>query len=288
MKGEGIDVVQRQRGDQDLATFIEVGAHQRPTLQHVGHQVTVGEHGALGHPGGAAGVLQHGNIIAVGARFFHRLAGTFAQYIIELQRLGQVVGRDHFLHVLDHAVDQQALYRWQHIGHFGDNNVLDLGLGHYLFRQVRHVGQAHQRFGAGIIELVLHFPCGIQRVGVHHDQACTQGPKDCYWVLQQVGQLHGDAIAGLQIGMVLQVGGKGPRQLIQLAVGNGFAQVAKGWFVSKALAGLFQYCLDIRVLIGVDLRRNPGWVLILPKIFDHGSPLLQHQRILHRSRCDYY
>ncbi|MNH20306.1 hypothetical protein D3C79_800680 [compost metagenome] len=199
-----------------------------------------------------------------------------------------MVGRDHFLHVLDHAVDQQALYRWQHIGHFGDNNVFDLGLGHDLFCQVRHVGQAYQRLGAGVIELVLQLPCGIQRVGVHHDQAGTHSAEYGNRILQHVGQLHGDTIAGLQVSMLLQVGGEGPRQLVQLAVGQCFAQVAKGWFVSKALAGLFQYCLDIRVLIGVDLRRNPGWVLILPKIFDHGSPLLQHQRILHRSRCDYY
>ncbi|MNE04974.1 hypothetical protein D3C80_975230 [compost metagenome] len=248
----------------------------------------MGQHGALGHPGGAAGVLQHGDVVTVRIGFLNSLATTFAQHIVELDRLGQVVRRNHFLHVLDHAVDQQAFNRWQQVGHFGDNNVFDLGLGHHLLGQVRHVRQADQRLGAGIVELVFQFPRGIQRVGVDHDQARTQGTEDGNGVLQNVGQLHGNTITRLQVGMLLQVSGKGPRQLIQLAVCNGFAQVAKGRFIGKALARLLQYRLNIRILIRIDLRGNPGWVLILPKIFDHGSPLLQHQRILHRSRCDYY
>ncbi|MNE84071.1 hypothetical protein D3C80_1809420 [compost metagenome] len=106
--------------------------------------------------------------------------------------------------------------------------------------------------------------------------------------MQQVGHLHGDAIARLQVRMLLQVSGKGARQLVQFAIVQCFAKAAKSWLVGEALARLFQYRLNIRKLIRIDFGGNPGWVLILPKIFDHGSPLLQHQRILHRSRCDYY
>jgi hypothetical protein len=73
---------------------------------------------------------------------------------------------------------------------------------------VGHVGQAHQGLGAGIVELVFHFPRGVQRVGVDHDQAGTHGTENGDRVLQDVGQLHGDSIAGLQIGMLLQVSGE--------------------------------------------------------------------------------
>ena len=142
MKGERIDVVQRQRGDQYLAAFVEVGAHQRLALQHVGHQVTVGQHRPLGHAGGAAGVLQHRHVAAGRADVIDRLAVPLGQHGVELDRLGQVIGRDHFLHVLDDAVDQQALERRQQVGDFGDDHVFDGGLGHDFFSQMRHVGQA--------------------------------------------------------------------------------------------------------------------------------------------------
>ncbi|MNS13323.1 hypothetical protein D3C72_449160 [compost metagenome] len=278
MKGEGIDVVQRQRGDQDLATFIEVGAHQRPALQHVGHQVAVGQHRALGHAGGTTGVLQHRHVVGLRVGLGHRLALAQRQCVVEAYGTRQVVGRHHLLHVLDHAVDQQALERRQQVGHFGDDDVPDLGLGHHLLGQVGHVGQAHQGLGAGVVELVFHFPCGVQRVGVDHDQPGTHGTEYRHRVLQYVRQLHGNAVTRLEVGMLLQPGGKRPRQRIQLAISDSLAQVAKGRFVGKALAGLLEYRLDIGEFVRIDFRRNPGWVLILPKMFDHGSPLLQQQR----------
>ena len=62
-------MVERQGRDHDLlplfhqrlailALLRQAGVH----LLHIGHQVAVGQHRALGHPGGAAGVLQHGDI----------------------------------------------------------------------------------------------------------------------------------------------------------------------------------------------------------------------------------
>ena len=66
VKGEGVDVIERQRRDQHFAAVIEVRAHQRLALQHVGNDVAVRQHGALGHAGGAAGVLQHGHVFALG------------------------------------------------------------------------------------------------------------------------------------------------------------------------------------------------------------------------------
>ncbi|MNJ61941.1 hypothetical protein D3C77_577550 [compost metagenome] len=141
-----------------------------------------------------------------------------------------------------------------------------------------HVGQAHQGLGAGVIELVFHLPRGVQRVGVDHDQPGTHGTEYRHRVLQYVRQLHGNAVTRLEVGMLLQPGGKRPRQRIQLAISDSLAQVAKGRFVGKALAGLLEYRLDIGEFVRIDFRRNPGWVLILPKIFNHGSPLLQQQR----------
>ncbi len=145
------------------------------------------QHGALGHAGGAAGVLQHGHVAADRVSVADRLTASLGEHVVEFDRLWQVIRRDHFLHVLDDAVDQQALERRQQVRDFGDDHMLDGGLGHDLFRQVSHVGQADQRLGAGIVELVFHFPRGVQRVGVDHNQAGADGTEHSDWVLQNVG-----------------------------------------------------------------------------------------------------
>jgi hypothetical protein len=136
----------------------------------------------------------------------------------------------------------------------------------------------YQSLGTGVVELVLHLAHGVQRVGVDYDQAGAHGAKYRYWVLQDIGQLDGNAVTRLEVGVLLQPGRESARQRVELAVGDGLAQVAKGRFIGKAMAGLLEYCLDIGEFVRIDFRRNPGWVLILPKIFDHGSPLLQQQR----------
>ena len=122
--------------------------------------------------------------------------------------------------------------------------------------------------------MVFHFPRGVQRVGVDHDQAGTDGTEHSDRVLQDVGQLHGDSIARLQIGMLLQVRSESAGQFVQLTVGDCLAQVAESRFVGEALAGLFQYRLNIWILVWIDVCSNPGGVLILPKVYVHGSPLL--------------
>ncbi|KAF1068551.1 MAG: hypothetical protein GAK45_01338 [Pseudomonas citronellolis] len=276
MEGEGVDVVQRQRGDEDFATFIEVGAHQCLALQHVGDQVAVREHRALGDPGGATGVLQHGHVVATRGGFADALATALGQRVGQLDRLRDVVGRDHFLQVLDRGVDHEALERRQHVAHFGDDHLADAGARQYILGQMGHVGQADQGLGAGIVELVFHLPRGVQRVGVDHDEAGAHGTEYHDRILQHVGQLHGDAVAGLEVGVLLQVGSERSGERVQLAVGQRLAKVAEGRLVGKALAGLFQYRQDVRVLVSIDLGSDTRWIFVLPEIVDHGSPLLSY------------
>ncbi len=142
------------------------------------------------------------------AGFLYRLVPAAGHGIGEAGRAGQAVGRHHLLNVLDHGIDQHALERGQHVTDFGDDDVPDAGFRQYFFGQVRHVGQANQGLGARVVELVLHFPRGVQRVGVDHDQAGTHGAEHDDGVLEQIGQLNGDTIARLQVGVLLQVGRK--------------------------------------------------------------------------------
>ncbi len=215
VRGERVDVVQRQRRDHDLLAILEqllpvraVLRKARQHLQHVGHQVAVSKHGAFGQPGGAAGVLQHGDVVQALRHRLRRQAAPLAQHLLERECLGQVVGRHHLFQLVDHRVDQPALGSGQQVAHFRFDQVLDAGVGqHGLHPLAEHV-QVDQRPRPAVIELVAHLALGVQRVGIDHDQPGTHGPEHGDRVLQHVGHLHRDTVARLQVGVLLQPGGK--------------------------------------------------------------------------------
>ena len=73
-------------------------------LQHVGHQVAVQQHRALAHAGGAAGVLQHGDVVAVDRRFDEVRLPPSCQGLFEFDGIRQLVVGHHFFHVAHHEV----------------------------------------------------------------------------------------------------------------------------------------------------------------------------------------
>ena len=215
----------------------ETGQH----LQHVRHQVTVGEHCALGQPRRAAGVLQHGDVIqAQGHRLGHATA-ALAQHLLERHGLGQRIGRHHLLDLVDHGVDQPALEGGQQVAHLRFDQVLNIGLGQDRLHTLAEQVHVHQGPGATVLELVAHFALGVQRVGVDHDQPGAHGAEHGDGVLEHVGHLHRDAITRLEVGVLLKPAGEGGRQTIKVGVGQGHAQVAESRAIGKALAGAFEH-----------------------------------------------
>ncbi|MNN54607.1 hypothetical protein D3C81_1694300 [compost metagenome] len=73
--------------------------------------------------------------------------------------------------------------------------------------------------------------------------------------------------------MLLQPGGEGAGQLVQLAVAEGAAEIAEGGLVGEALAGLAQHGEDVRVAVGVDLGSDPCGVFVGPEMFVHRGSL---------------
>ncbi|MNZ49966.1 hypothetical protein D3C78_677450 [compost metagenome] len=276
VRGEGIDVVQRQRCDHHLLAFL----HQRPAVRaqlrqagvdllHVGDQVSVSEHRALGQARGATGVLQHGEIVQAGPDRLQRVAAPQAQGFGEAHGGGQAVVRHHLLHVLDHCIDQQPLERRQHVAHARFDQVLDAGVGQHLLYQLAEQVDVDQRPRARVLELVAHLAGGVQRVGIDHHQPGPQRAEHGDRVLQDVRHLHGDAVARLEIGVALQIGGKGGGQAIQLGIAERHTQVAEGRAVGESLAGAFED-LDHRLVgLQVDLVGNTGGAFVIPEIRLH-------------------
>ncbi|MCY1432178.1 hypothetical protein D9M71_481680 [compost metagenome] len=116
-----------------------------------------------------------------------------------------------------------------------------------------------------------HFPRGIQRIGVDHDQPGAQGTEHGNRVMQDVGHLHRDAVPRHQVGVGLQVAGEGSALALQLGVGQGHAHVAERRAVSKLLAGTLEH-LDHR-LVGsqIDIQGYTGRAFVIPEIRLHCS-----------------
>ena len=65
-RGHGVDVEERQHAHDDVRTARVGQVDETGTyLKGVGHQVAMGEHGALGHTGRAARVLQQREIVGL-------------------------------------------------------------------------------------------------------------------------------------------------------------------------------------------------------------------------------
>ncbi len=276
IRGEGIDVVQRQRRDHHflavLQQLLPIGAVLREAgqhLQHVGHQVAMGEHGALGQAGGAAGVLQHGDVIEVQRHRFGRQPAALAQHLLERHRLGQLVGRHHLLQLVDHGVDQPALGGRQQVAHLCLDQVLDTGIGQHLLHALAEHVQVHQRTRATVLELVAHLALGVQRIGIDHDQPGAHGTEYGDGVLQHIGHLHGNALTRFEVGVLLQPGSECCRMAFQFRVAEGHAQVAERRAVGKALAGALEHLDDRGVGIDVDGGRHACRALVIPEVGLH-------------------
>ena len=225
---EGIDVIDRQRRDQHLLTFIEHITDHAARLQHVGDQIAVGQHGALGDAGGTAGVLQRGDVLGLARDTRVREPRPALEHVTQAVCVGQVVLRHHLLDVAHRQVDQRTLGEVMQVTDLGDDDLLDGRALEHLLELVRHVGQNHDGASAGVMELVLHLALGVERVGVDHHQAGAQRAEYRHRELQQVRQLDGDAVTGLKAGLVFQPGGEIARQAVHIGVAERLAHAAEG------------------------------------------------------------
>ena len=109
--------------------FDVMGLEEGIALQHIGNQVAVGQHCALGHARGATGVLQHRQIVAVeNRRAVRRFCAGF-QYGIQLECPGNRERGHHALHMFDEEINQRALGLGVEISDLGDHDGLDAVFG---------------------------------------------------------------------------------------------------------------------------------------------------------------
>ena len=265
------DVVKRQRADDvelAVADLLEHRVEPGLGLQDVGHHVAVQQRGALGQPGGAAGVLQEGDVVALHRHPRGRPAPTLFDHLIEAQHAApvgerQAEFRHHLPDVPDHEVDQQAAPQRQGIPQRGQHHMAHGGVFDHLLQRVGDVLQDDDGLGAGVVELVLQLPCGVERVDVDHHHARTQHTGDGHHVLRAVGHHQRDAGAALQA-LLLQPGGKGSRLLVDVREAQRVVHVHLGTLRGVAAEGFVQQVHQAVCRVHPDLCRHPLGILRQP------------------------
>jgi hypothetical protein len=215
-------------------------------LQRGGNHVVVGEHGALGQAGGAAGVLQEGNGIVVHRGRLQRPVVAVFQCSAErddgslplgaLER--QLECGHHFAQVAHSKRDPAAVPETQHIAQAGHHHMLHAGVVNHFFQRVGKVLQNDYGLGARVFELVAQLARRIQRVHVHAGVAGSQNAGHGHQELRHVGQHDGHAGARGQP-QPLQVGAQRGAHAVELAVGHPGVHAHRDRRVGVALEGVF-------------------------------------------------
>ena len=228
------------------------------------------QHGALGNAGGAAGILQEGDVVGPDRRRGERQGAARAQHIVEREGLRQAIGRHHFLDVAHDAVDHRAFHEAEHVAHAGDDDVLDLRVRQRLLQHGGEILQHHDRLGAGVVELEFQFARLVERVDVHHHAAGAQRAGDRHRILQHVRHHQRDARAGFHAA-ALQPGGEGARGLVEPAIGQRRAHADAGRAAGIKPEAFLEHRHQRGVARGVDLGGNARWIVRKPKPFHDGA-----------------
>ena len=178
MYSESVNVIKRQRCNNNLfawlikriAIAIKLGK-MFFRLQHVGDQITVGQHGTFGNASGAAGILQNGNIIAECTHRFHKWpTGAELEGFTEANSIRQIERWHHLLDVLGDKINQSTLGCGETIRQAGYDQIFKRCIFDDTFYQMPKHIQKDQSSGTRVVELMMHLTSSVERTGVDNNQ----------------------------------------------------------------------------------------------------------------------
>ncbi len=263
----GEHVIERQRAD-DGELLVRHVVHDRLRdrlgLQHVGHQVAVRQHGALGHAGGAARVLQHRHVVHRDGRRIERQVRTLVQQLGQRQRAVDLPRRHDLLDVARGQVDQRRLQAAKQIAGPRHDDVLEFAAIGDLLQGMRKVFQDDDDGRAAVQQLALQFIGGVERIDVHQRHARAQRSQHAHQIGRHVGHHQCDPRALFKV-QPLQPGRERARVPVQLRIGDVAAHRRAGDARRVPLAGPVQQVGQRGIFLGGDLRRNALGILSKPR-----------------------
>ncbi|MNN06816.1 hypothetical protein D3C81_1196190 [compost metagenome] len=246
-------MIERQHGDvADHVALIDLIQHPGATLQRIGQDVAVGQHGPLGHPRRAPRILQEGDVLGPGLDRLQRQPPRPPHHRLPAMCARQAIAGHQLLHMAHHGADGDALQARHHVTHGGDDDVADLRpLARLLQRLSEHVHH-HDGDRPAVLQLMLQFARRVERVDVDHHGAGEQHPEQGRRILQAVGHHQRHPVAGLDPDR-LQPGPEGLGRAQHMAIGQGRAQADIAGPLGEAA----------RVRLEHLLHRGPARQLIL-------------------------
>ncbi len=188
----------------------------------------MGQHRALGHAGGAAGVLKKGDVVRLDSWVRERAPRAQGQRAIEAHGVRQMKGGNGAPHVAHRRIDQRALDAAQLIASAGDDHEFKRRPVGRLLDRGGEVLKDDDRLRAGIGKLVFELSRRVERVAVDDHIAPAQRAERGDRILQQVRRHQRDAGAPRQARDVFEVACESARFQVEFAVGNRLAHADEG------------------------------------------------------------
>ncbi len=234
-------------------------------------EIAVGQHGPLGHPGGAAGVLQEGQVVVAEDHRFGRLPASLGKGGGEVDGPGERPGRHQLLGMAHHPVDQHPLRKSEHFPHGRHDHVTDGRVADDLLQGMGEVFDDDDGRGARILQLVLQLPRGVEGVAVDHHTARPQGAEQGHRILEQIGHHQRHPIPLAQASG-LQPAGELPRAGIQVRVAQLPPHADERRLTGITTAGLIHQGNQGRTVVDGDVGGHPRRVAVEPDLVH--APLL--------------
>ena len=137
------DVIERQRRDDrhvlDLLALLERGLQPGFVLQHVGDDVAVQQRRALGDAGGAAGVLQERDVVALDVRLRQLHAPPGRDRVVELGGARQRKAGTIFFTLRTTRLTIVPFGKPQKVAHAGQHDVCTVVLAMHLLQRLGEV-----------------------------------------------------------------------------------------------------------------------------------------------------
>ena len=218
-RGVGEDVEERQRAHEDFAAGIAEGV-DRGDLLGIHRELVVPQHGPLGPPGGAAGVLQEGEIGGGDFDRSRRTSGRHFRPALDRRSISDIGD----LTALQ-QLERQPFVPRQHVGEAADDQRFQIGRGQHLGGGLVEFGHIHrhQHAGARIAHLPRQLFDRIERREIHHHRARHHRPVIGGGVDRHIGQEQADTVT-LGDPECLQPGREGSRVAVDVGVGVGAAK----------------------------------------------------------------
>ena len=257
-------VIERQRRDHDFPALLDQRADPGMHLPQVGNHVPVRQHRALGHTGGAAGVLQERDVLLADLDGAEALRAAARQRRFQAQVPGQAVGRHQLLHPPDHEVDDVALRERQQVADPGHGDMFHRRLGNDLLERGGEALEDDDGLRPGIDQLVLQLARRVQGIHVDHRHARTQHAEQRHRVLQEIRQHDRHPGPAREAEILAEPRGELRRHPVKLAIAETVVHARERRAIREARRTRLENAHQRGAIVEVDFRRGSRQVALNP------------------------